>query len=438
MVSRNPKYLLMTYASVQLTLSDTRGMHGVFKSTKRGTLYATANRTNEDRKHLAMMERILGPVPDLMVANTRKKYFLNGHLKWDKGSLAGKALSQKFKPLEWYMKSQARMVRQLFDVIKKMLRYDPAKRLTLADALEDPFFKEEWQKAAKTPSVRSNTWATRSVSLSSEERYLLESQPVGLCVIINNEHFMDGTMRRGTDKDAECLAEVFTWLRFRVLMCKDQTKDQMERALRHFASLSDPSRLQDFNVKEWICSGFTELKTPLKHGDAFICCILSHGLKGEVFETDWKSLTIKQITKTFKSSDQSALTGKPKVFLIQACQGPHRHRGVLLADLEADDSSLQCIPEEADVLVAFATVEDHVSYRSTTEGSWFIQGVCQKLKEGCCRNDDFITILKRVNKDVSQKEGTGQCGAAKQMPEVRFTLRKSLLLSPLGASSLLS
>ncbi|XP_060934064.1 caspase-8-like [Limanda limanda] len=291
-------------------------------------------------------------------------YFPNGHLKWNKGSLAGKALNQNHKPLEFYMKSQARMVRQLFDVIKKMLRYDPAKRLTLADTLEDPFFKEEWQKAAK------------------EERYLLESQPVGLCVIMNNEHFMDGKMRRGTDKDAECLAEVFTWLRFRVLMCKDQTKDQMERALRHFASLSDPSRLQDFNVTEWICSGFTELKTPLKHGDAFICCILSHGLKGEVFGTDWKSLTIKQITKTFKSSDQSALTGKPKVFLIQACQGPHRHRGVLLADLEADDSSLQCIPEEADVLVAFATVEDHVSYRSTTEGIWFIQSVCQKLKEG--------------------------------------------------------
>ncbi|XP_060934069.1 caspase-8-like [Limanda limanda] len=201
---------------------------------------------------------------------------------------------------------------------------------------------------------------------------------------------------------------------------------------------SSISLLHEFNVKEWICSGFTELKTSLKHGDAFICCILSHGLKGEVFGKDWKSLTIKQITKTFKSSDQSALTGKPKVFLIQACQGPHRHRGVLLADLEADDSSLQCIPEEADVLVAFATVEDHVSYRSTTEGSWFIQSVCQKLKEGCCRNDDFITILKRVNKDVSQKEGTGQSGAAKQMPEVRFTLRKSLLLSPLGASSLLS
>ena len=46
------------------------------------------------------------------------------------------------------------------------------------------------------------------------------------------------------------------------------------------------------------------------------------------------------------------------------------------------------------------------------------------------RDDDITTILHRVNDEVSQKEGRGQCGAAKQMPEVRFTLRKTLVLSP--------
>ena len=160
----------------------------------------------------------------------------------------------------------------------------------------------------------------------------------------------------------------------------------MERALGHFASLSDPSRLQEFNVKEWIGSGFAEpQQTPLKHGDAFICCILSHGLKGVVFGTDRKPLSIKQITQTFKTSDQSALTGKPKVFLIQACQGLHIQPGVLLEDLEDDASPSLFIPEEADVLVAFATVEDHVSFRHTIDGSWFIQSVCQQLREGCQR-----------------------------------------------------
>lgn len=185
---------------------------------------------------------------------------------------------------------------------------------------------------------------------------------------------------------AESLAEVFSWLGFRVLMCKDQTKDQMDRALRCFASLSDPSQLQEFSVQEWFGSRFTDLQEAPKHGDAFICCILSHGDKGVVLGCDGESLSIKQITRTFKATDQSTLTGKPKVFLIQACQGRKIQPGVSLKDnLEADDSQSLSIPEEADVLVAMATVEDQISFRHAIDGSWFIQSVCQQLKEGCPR-----------------------------------------------------
>lgn len=46
------------------------------------------------------------------------------------------------------------------------------------------------------------------------------------------------------------------------------------------------------------------------------------------------------------------------------------------------------------------------------------------------RGDDLTTILKCVNNDVSRKEATTLPGEKKQMPEVRFTLRKSLVLSP--------
>uniref|UniRef100_A0A8P4GKR1 Caspase-8 n=1 Tax=Dicentrarchus labrax TaxID=13489 RepID=A0A8P4GKR1_DICLA len=231
--------------------------------------------------------------------------------------------------------------------------------------------------------------------------YQLNSQPTGLCVIINNQNFTDMKQRSGTYRDAQSLAEVFSELGFRVLMCEDQTKHQMDQALRYFAP---------------------------KHGDAFICCILSHGKKGVVLGVDGNPLSIKQITRTFTATDQSALTGKPKVFLIQACQGGQIQKGVLLEDLQADDSHSQFIPEEADVLVAIATVEDYAAFRHSINGSWFVQSVCQQLKEGCPRGDDMTTILHRVNNDVAQKEGSSQPGALKQMPEVRFTLRKRLVL----------
>uniref|UniRef100_A0A3B4TLE9 Caspase-8 n=1 Tax=Seriola dumerili TaxID=41447 RepID=A0A3B4TLE9_SERDU len=232
-----------------------------------------------------------------------------------------------------------------------------------------------------------------------EEQYQLNSQPVGLCLIINNENFTDGTKRSGTNKDAESLAEVFSWLGFRVLMCTDQTQDQMDQVLKY-------------------------LRAPI-HGDAFVCCILSHGKQGVVLGIDRKPLSIKQITRTFKATDKSALTGKPKLFLIQACQGKQIQHGVLLKDLEDDDSPSPFIPEEADVLVAIATVEDYAAIRHKIDGSWFIQSVCQQLKEGY-----ITTILQRVNDEVSQKEASSKPGAKKQMPEVRFTLRKRLVLSP--------
>lgn len=184
---------------------------------------------------------------------------------------------------------------------------------------------------------------------------------------------------------AESLAEVFTWLGFRVLMCKDQTKEKMDQALNCFASLSDLSQLQEFDVKEWSGNRFVDLHVDPKHGDAFICCILSHGEKSAVLGIDGEPLCIKQIIRTFKATRQSALVSKPKMFLIQACQGKGTHHGVLLKDLQTDDCHTLSIPEEADILVATATVEDYVSFRHKIDGSWFIQSLCQQLKEGCLR-----------------------------------------------------
>ncbi|XP_047224035.1 caspase-8-like [Girardinichthys multiradiatus] len=261
-----------------------------------------------------------------------------------------------------------------------------------------------------------------------EELYELKSQPVGLCLIINNEKFIGRDPRRGTNKDADSLAKVFSWLGFRVLMCKDQTRDQMKETLQCFASLPGDVQPQNLSLQEWSGSCFTAPQQILEHGDAFVCCILSHGSLGAVLGIDSQPLVIKDITRYFKATKESPLTGKPKMFLIQACQGTKIQQGVLLKDVEED--SLTSIPEEADVLVALATVEDHAALRHCIEGSWFVQSVCEQLKEHCPRGEDITSILLHVNDQVGQKEGSICLGKIKQAPEVRFTLRKKLVLSP--------
>ncbi|XP_033971306.1 caspase-3-like [Trematomus bernacchii] len=273
-------------------------------------------------------------------------------------------------------------------------------------------------------------------SRKEDEQYELKSQPTGLCLIINNKTFPgDGkkipeNVRYGTDKDAESLAEVFSWLGFRVLMCKDQTKDQMERALKCFASQCDLSQLQEFKVQEWTRSGFTKLLEAPQHGDAFICCVLSHGRQGVVLGVDKLPLPIKQIKRIFMATRQSPLTAKPKVFLIQACQGGQVHPMVVSDDLQADDSDSTSIPQEADILVHCSTVEDYFSMRHPVEGSWFIQSVCKQLKDGCDGKEEIDPILRRVNNEVAGKQTVVKHGPTTQMAEITNTLRKRLVLTP--------
>lgn len=183
---------------------------------------------------------------------------------------------------------------------------------------------------------------------------------------------------------AESLADVFSWLGFRVLMCRDLDSEQMKHALQYFAHPGgDLSQLQKFTVKQWSDSRFTDVNEAPEHGDAFICCVLSHGSLGKVSGVDEEHLSIKEITRTFQATKESALTGKPKVFLIQACQGSEMQPKVSLPDLDFDDSEPKTIGESADVLVALASVEDYKSIRDRQSGSWFIQSVCHQLREGC-------------------------------------------------------
>ncbi|KAB1260762.1 Dual specificity protein kinase CLK2 [Camelus dromedarius] len=101
----------------------------------------TLFQTHDNREHLAMMERILGPIPSRMIRKTRKqKYFYRGRLDWDENTSAGRYVRENCKPLRRYLTSEAEEHHQLFDLIESMLEYEPAKRLTLGEALQHPFF----------------------------------------------------------------------------------------------------------------------------------------------------------------------------------------------------------------------------------------------------------------------------------------------------------
>ncbi|CAH2276684.1 dual specificity kinase CLK4 isoform X1 [Pelobates cultripes] len=103
----------------------------------------TVFQTHDSKEHLAMMERILGPLPLNMIQKTRKhKYFYHDRLDWDEHSTAGRYVRKRCKPLKEFMYCNHQDHEQLFDLIQRMLEYDPHKRITLQEALKHPFFSK--------------------------------------------------------------------------------------------------------------------------------------------------------------------------------------------------------------------------------------------------------------------------------------------------------
>uniref|UniRef100_A0A8C9CLA2 Caspase-8 n=1 Tax=Phocoena sinus TaxID=42100 RepID=A0A8C9CLA2_PHOSS len=207
----------------------------------------------------------------------------------------------------------------------------------------------------------------------------------------------------------EALRKTFNELHFEIVHYKDYTAKKICEVLKSYQSM-------DHNNK-----------------DCFICCILSHGDKGIIYGSDGQEAPIYELTSYFTGSKCPSLLGKPKIFFIQACQGDNYQRGIAVeTDSEQKetylemDSSLQkrYIPDEADFLLGMATVNNCVSYRSTMEGTWYIQTLCQSLRERCPRGEDILSILTKVNFEVSNKDDKKNMG--KQMPQPTFTLRKKL------------
>uniref|UniRef100_A0A182PTH9 Protein kinase domain-containing protein n=1 Tax=Anopheles epiroticus TaxID=199890 RepID=A0A182PTH9_9DIPT len=130
--------------------------------------------THDNREHLAMMERILGTIPYRMARKTRTKYFRYGKLDWDEKSSTGRYVRDNCKPLHRCVISDKPDHLQLFDLIRKMLEYEPANRITLDKALRHPFFaklpvhQRLHEKCNDTPTPGHSSSATHSSTANTE------------------------------------------------------------------------------------------------------------------------------------------------------------------------------------------------------------------------------------------------------------------------------
>lgn len=242
-----------------------------------------------------------------------------------------------------------------------------------------------------------------------DDYYPVTQRPLGYCLIINNYKFDTSNLRnrRGTDKDRDDLTRLFRKMHFLVEVRNDLRGLDMLNVMKEFAE-KDHSRM-----------------------DVFVCCILTHGENSTVLGTDGQDLFIQDLT--WLCAQSQTLANKPKLFFIQACQGSMAQQVLWIKNrqenITADGVGLyendarmvvSSIPLEADFLIGMATVQRYQSFRHTKEGSIYIQELCKQLEECCPRKEDILSILTKVNREVSKKILNGH----KQIPEPRYTLTR--------------
>ena len=102
--------------------------------------------THSNREHLAMMERVTGPLPAHMIAkahHSSRKYFNEaGRVVFpSEGSHETTKYVDEMRPLNEIIDTTKYPL--FYDVVSKLFAYDPDARLTAAQALEHPFFKSD-------------------------------------------------------------------------------------------------------------------------------------------------------------------------------------------------------------------------------------------------------------------------------------------------------
>lgn len=248
--------------------------------------------------------------------------------------------------------------------------------------------------------------APANISTKEPEVYRMNRKYRGYCVIINNQNFTSMPERLGTDKDAESLSHVFAWLEFNVCKYDDVTQSKLEEILKEYQK--HPGH---------------------EERDCFVFCILSHGINGAVYTSDGACVSIQKIMSHFTLQLCPGLAHKPKLFFIQACQGSEIQPSVAIeADAVIDENIAFFLqhgrPDWVDFLFGMSTFSGYASFRHTKKGSWYIQSLCNHLKDLIPRRQDILSILTAVNKDVSKQ--TDSQGLRKQIPQPSFTLCKRL------------
>ncbi|XP_029018314.1 caspase-6-like [Betta splendens] len=246
------------------------------------------------------------------------------------------------------------------------------------------------------------------------EVYNMKNVRRGLALIFNYEEFdpdLKMNPRFGSETDCKNLKRSLKGLGFEVNVFTNLRQEVLKETISKTA------------------------KDDHSNADCLLVVFMSHGHGGHVYTYDGE-LAIKDITDKFRGTKCKSLAGKPKIFIFQACRGSEHDQPVDSANTEVniiEAGSINTFPAGSDFIMCYSVAKGFFSFRSTVNGSWYIQDLC-KLLEKYGDSLEFTQLLTLVNRDVATRDGRMRINhdyvKTKQMPCFASMLTKNLYFHP--------
>ncbi|XP_008315389.1 caspase-6 [Cynoglossus semilaevis] len=282
--------------------------------------------------------------------------------------------------------------------------------------------RTETDRAACTENLtETDAFIRSSLALDVAEEYKMTNKRRGLAIIFNQERFfwrLGLNDRHGTNADCYNLEIRLAALGFEVKSCHSYKQEEVKKVIDDAAAANHSD------------------------ADCFMLIFLSHGENEHVYTHNGK-IDIQEIMSLFKGDKCKSLVGKPKIFIIQACRGDKHDDPVTPCDdvdseiktneVVVDASAFYTLPAGADFIMCYSVAQGYYSHRETINGSWYIQDLCELIKQ-YGDSLEFTELLTLVNRKVSMRSvGSSSDRNAigkKQVPCFASMLTKKLYFRP--------
>ncbi|KAM3855281.1 CASP8 and FADD-like apoptosis regulator isoform 3-T9 [Vipera latastei] len=204
------------------------------------------------------------------------------------------------------------------------------------------------------------------VEVQGCNKYRMQSKPLGICLIIDC-----------IGNDAGLLTKTFKSLHFEVHCRLFLNMD----AVMH--DLYEVARLRAH-----------------KDADCFVCVLVSRGDHQHIFCTDHSvpGFQLERLKDFFTGERCPDLLGKPKLFFIQNYIEPPNWQGN--ASLTEADGDLCTIPQVADILWSYCTLDASALERSTCSSSYYLSTLADLLMDPQKRKLPLLDIFLELNNRV--------------------------------------